>query len=219
MLRRASPWIVIMVLAGCRAPAPSFNAFAPYGSPHVPPPTTGSVGTPGSYYQAPATAPSGAPPVQPPTTMSPTLGTQPTTSPPSTWGTPPTTTMPPTLGTQPPTYNGASNQAGPTAASGVAQASYQQPATGASRSVLVSGSTSSSSSLQLNGMRVNDGTQPAEPQSFTPASSGLVEISDLPPANPNQPPTTMRVIQPTTTSTSTATSSSNSWQARDGNSP
>jgi hypothetical protein len=49
MMRYATGLIAVMCLVGCRAPAPSFNAFAPYGTPHVAPPTTGSVGTPNSY--------------------------------------------------------------------------------------------------------------------------------------------------------------------------
>jgi hypothetical protein len=103
---------------------------------------------------------------------------------------------------------------GTTGSSGVAQASYNQPASNGTRSVLVSGSKGSSS-LNLDGMHVNDATQPAEPQAFTPASSGMVEISQLPPATTtNLAPSQIRVIQPTTTNTSSATSSSNSWQAR-----
>lgn len=44
-------------LAGCHAPTPSFNLLAPYGSPTVPPPPTGAVGTSPDYYGAPKSSP------------------------------------------------------------------------------------------------------------------------------------------------------------------
>jgi hypothetical protein len=118
------------------------------------------------------------------------------------------------LGTQPttplPNYGASTGASGN---SGVAQASYQQPVDG-KRSVLVDGSKSSST-LNLDGMHVNDATQPAEPRAFTPGGSEMVEISQLPPANPtNRSPSQIRVIQPTTTNTSSATSSSGNWQSR-----
>ena len=50
---------IAWMLVGCRAPAPSFDVLAPYGSPTVPPPRTGAVGTAGQYY-APTT-PAGQP--------------------------------------------------------------------------------------------------------------------------------------------------------------
>ncbi|MBC8873064.1 MAG: hypothetical protein H8E44_26830 [Planctomycetes bacterium] len=56
--------ITVVCLAGCHAPTPSFDLLAPYGSPRVPPPSTGSHGTGGAYYNRtglPATsAPGGA---------------------------------------------------------------------------------------------------------------------------------------------------------------
>lgn len=41
-------WFTLLVVAaiGCRAPAPSFNPFLPQGPQRVPPPSTGSIGTP-----------------------------------------------------------------------------------------------------------------------------------------------------------------------------
>ena len=209
MMRYATGLIAVMCLVGCRAPAPSFNAFAPYGTPHVPPPTTGSVGTPNSYYQAPSGLPPAQPSAQPPTTGLPTTPL-PTTPLPTT----PTGPTAPTLGTPPttplPTYGASTETAG---MSGVAQASYQQPVDG-TRSVLVNGSQGSTT-LNLNGMHVNDATGPTEPQAFTPDGTEMVEISQLPPATPTtRSPSVIRVIQPTTTSTSSATSSSGNWQSR-----
>lgn len=48
--------IVVILLAGCHAPKPSFNVLAPYGSPRVPPPPTGAVGTSSDYYSSPSGA-------------------------------------------------------------------------------------------------------------------------------------------------------------------
>ena len=47
------------VLSACRAPAPTVDPFSPYGTQRVPPPVTGSIGTPAPqaapYYQGSAT--------------------------------------------------------------------------------------------------------------------------------------------------------------------
>ncbi len=43
-----------LLLLGCRAPTPSMNVFAPYGSATVPPPPTGAIGTPGAVLCATA---------------------------------------------------------------------------------------------------------------------------------------------------------------------
>lgn len=48
--------VIVVCLAGCHAPPPSFDLLAPYGSSRVPPPSTGSHGTGGAYYNR--TAPS-----------------------------------------------------------------------------------------------------------------------------------------------------------------
>ena len=42
--------VIVVCLAGCHAPTPSFDLLAPYGSSRVPPPSTGSHGTDGAYY-------------------------------------------------------------------------------------------------------------------------------------------------------------------------
>lgn len=42
--------VIVVCLAGCHAPTPSFDLLAPYGSSRVPPPSTGSHGTGGAYY-------------------------------------------------------------------------------------------------------------------------------------------------------------------------
>lgn len=42
--------IIVVGMAGCHAPTPSFDVLAPYGPQRVPPPGTGSHGTSGTYY-------------------------------------------------------------------------------------------------------------------------------------------------------------------------
>jgi hypothetical protein len=111
MLRSAAILLVAWSAIGCRAPKPSFNVFAPYGSSRVPPPPTGSMGNPGAYYQPPG--------ARPPGSQSPATNPQPSTSP-THLGTPtqPPASYPPTLGTpaQPqaaPAFMGAAREAGP----------------------------------------------------------------------------------------------------------
>jgi hypothetical protein len=59
MKRFAAFSALIMLLGGCRAPMPTIDLLAPYGSPRVPPPGTGTYGSPNSYYQgnSPTTSP------------------------------------------------------------------------------------------------------------------------------------------------------------------
>lgn len=76
MFRSAAIVVICVSFMGCRAPKPSMNVFAPYGSSRVPPPATGSMTNPNAYYQPP----NGAPPAQAPTqtpagaTTAPSLG-------------------------------------------------------------------------------------------------------------------------------------------------
>ena len=53
---------IMLALSGCRAPMPSFDLLAPYGTSRVPPPGTGSIGTGGNYY-TPPTGSTTSPPV------------------------------------------------------------------------------------------------------------------------------------------------------------
>ncbi|MCA9266213.1 MAG: hypothetical protein R3E01_26210 [Pirellulaceae bacterium] len=53
MARRVAVLIAILYLTGCRAPRPSYDPFAVYGPKVVPPPATGTLGQPNSYYQPP----------------------------------------------------------------------------------------------------------------------------------------------------------------------
>ena len=59
-------WFALTVLcligAGCRAPTPTIDPFAPYGARVIPPPATGAIGAPNGYYQpAPAGIPANGP--------------------------------------------------------------------------------------------------------------------------------------------------------------
>jgi hypothetical protein len=54
---------VALLLCGCRAPMPSMNLLAPYGTPRIPPPATGAYGAPKTYYQPPQGPPATAPAV------------------------------------------------------------------------------------------------------------------------------------------------------------
>ena len=171
MARYVTILIAACLLVGCRAPTPSFNVLAPYGSPTVPPPRTGAVGTAGQYY-AP-TAPAGQSPAALPATA-------PVGSPQSVPAAPPA--APPAV--PPVSYMGAVQDDLTDQAVPVAQASYEPgstladslPATTVSDDPLPidtlaqadEAATSSPSTLQLAGMRVNDATQVAEPRPFTP---------------------------------------------------
>jgi hypothetical protein len=61
MARLAAWFVILLVLAGCRAPMPSFKLFAPVGPSRVPPPATGSSNPVSPYYQKSA-QPSATPP-------------------------------------------------------------------------------------------------------------------------------------------------------------
>ena len=219
MMRCVAIFAIAWLMVGCRAPAPSFNLLAPYGSATVPPPRTGAVGAAGQYY-APTT-PAGQSPA--------TVPTAPTTA------TPAVVPQSPTAA-PPVSYMGAAHEGLSAETTSVAQASYEPgstrqsptPATTVTDDVLPPDSTtrpdreatgsSSTSTLQLNGMRVNDATQLAEPQRFDPASEP-VNIASLPNANANTP-SFLRFISPksgTTNGTSApreSTTSSSAWQSR-----
>jgi hypothetical protein len=57
MFRLSCCSLVVLALAGCRAPAPSFTPFASSGATCIEPPRTGSYGMPDPYYQ-PGSGPS-----------------------------------------------------------------------------------------------------------------------------------------------------------------
>jgi hypothetical protein len=220
-------------LAGCHAPAPSLDVLAPYGSPRVPPPRTGAIGTGGTYY-APTTpnpqAPSTTPPAGTTAPIPPAgLPAVPATSPvlPSTSTAAPPSTVPPV------SYMGGANETMSEAATHVAAASYRQgdqrdpaapPATtvtdASARSKSAASISDATSSLQLNGMRVNDATRANEPEQFTPAGEP-VNIASLPAANSNTP-SFLRFVTPkggngTGTPTpppATGSTSTGTWQSR-----
>jgi hypothetical protein len=61
----AASFILLVCLAGCHAPKPSFNLLAPYGTARVPPPSTNSPGGRPSYHNAPQTVPAATAPTLP----------------------------------------------------------------------------------------------------------------------------------------------------------
>ncbi len=90
MMRLLATISLALLLMGCRAPTPSMNVFAPYGSATVPAPPTGTIGGSGGYYapQSPATTVPNQPlPTQPPASPPPSTPGYGNLSPPATAGT------------------------------------------------------------------------------------------------------------------------------------
>ncbi len=182
---------LVLVLVGCRAPTPSMNVFAPYGSATVPPPPTGAIGNSGSYY-APQGSSGAAGQVTSPATGGATgSGVQFQT------GTPPASFMGtnnvPTPAVGRPAVAQASFEPGTTAGTNLSQATADSTLSSSSTPLPPGNSSHSSSTLKLNGMRVNDATTSTEPQQFTP-STAPINIADLPPANASQTPSFLRIL-------------------------
>lgn len=217
MTRCVTIFALAWMSLGCRAPAPSFDMLAPYGSPTVPPPRTGAVGTGGTYY-APA-----APNAQPSAT-NPSNTTSPAVLPSVAAPSSAQPVAPPV------SHMGGSTDALSDTATDVAHASYEPGSTSRANSLATTVTddvlppsptppvSDSSSALQLNGMRVNDATRLDEPKQFSPPSEPI-NIANLPSANSNAP-AFLRFISPKSTTgggTGTptpATPPSGAWQAR-----
>ncbi len=213
MVRQNAALLALLaLLAGCRAPTPSMNVFAPYGSATVPPPPTGTLGNGAGYYSSP-------------------------TTPPNAPATPPATALPPAgagYGAIPSTASGtatlASAMGEPTPATrayGVAQASYQPGSTsGTGLSGIAAPGTSgavdsadeSPSTLRIKGMPVNDATVPAEPQAGS-ASANPTDLATLPAANASSPSLLRIISSRSSTGTVPANASptppsTGNWQTR-----
>jgi len=69
-------FVLLGTIAGCHAPMPAFKPLIPYGPTRIPPPGTGSFGTPDPYYQPPASGEpaAGAAPMGAPATGAPPRG-------------------------------------------------------------------------------------------------------------------------------------------------
>lgn len=209
-----------VLLVGCRAPAPSFDMLAPYGSPTVPPPATGRVGTAGGYYPpaTPSPPPAGAIPSPSPMT------------------TPLPASTPQSPAVLPPgAYMGASTAPYTTLSDArVAPASFDaqrftdgdSPARASGGELVFSplprgGTTGAASSLRLNGMRATDATQLGEPHEFMPPRDTLPLLPSAP-GGLSTPQSYLRVIDshqvkaPGTASsvTSEPVVASGSWQSR-----
>jgi len=169
--------LVLVAALGCRAPMPAFNPLAPYGSTRVPPPATGNVNQPNSYY-----SPTGQPASGQPTLTTPPRTGYPANPPGNGWSaqpSPPTTTTASASQTTLP-----SASVVPAPASGVALASYpaavvpppEKPSSSAP--VTMNSTSSDAAALRLRGMPVNDATR-QEPQPFLP-SGQVIDITELP---------------------------------------
>ena len=196
MNRLIVAFVALVVLAGCRAPMPSFDPLAPYGSTRVPAPGTGSYGSPDTYYQGPeATTPVGS-------------GFRARTS---------ATENESGVQLASHTEDNAS-QVG----SGVKQASLETARLVPSGSVTESpirivepAPSESGTRPKLNGMRVKDATRPAEPAAFNPPEE-VIDISQLP--KPSASTANSRVVVSESVATGSSSSSGSSgtigWQSR-----
>lgn len=171
--------VIVLCLAGCHAPKPSFNILAPYGPSRVPPPSTSGQAPSGTYYNR--AAPSGTTtPLVPSTTRSPGTSqkTRTRTSTNSSqfasadsWK--PLRTK--STADPAPVFKGT---AGQKAEDQVLPVSYN--GAGKTEEATANGE----STLRLNGMRITDATSGEslpEPARFVPPM-GAIEISQLPPA-------------------------------------
>ena len=166
----------VLTAAGCHAPLPRFQPFAAAGSPRVPPPATGSYGRADTYYNS--TPSSGAQSALLNDAASATAQTDA-----SGWRTPETAigsgvAMPatsPAIGASISRSTAASPQSAQST-TGLSGSAAQQAAFIESPSPR---NLSAAGPLALNGMKVNDATQVAEPQRFLP-SGDVIEISQLP---------------------------------------
>ena len=172
----ASAAVLCLVVVGCNTPRPSFNPFAGYGSPRVPPPGTGSYAAPNDYYPN-ITVPNGSASRN---TSLPPIGN--TTLPiGNEWQPAGTSTTPDLKSSAAVIGSGAINQ------NGVAQTTYDQSLRNAPNPLIERSSFTSIAApqvviptgSQLNPMQVNDATGQTQPQPFV-ARGNLVEMSQLP---------------------------------------
>ncbi|MHB8970412.1 MAG: hypothetical protein ACYC3X_12525 [Pirellulaceae bacterium] len=228
MTRYVAIIIAVWMFAGCRAPVPSFDFLAPYGSPTVPSPRTGAIGTSGTYYSP--TTPGTAAPGTLPAATAPLVPSGPAATAPS--------FPPPSQPLVPPaSYMGASNAPLADATSSVALASFQAgvphpvtpPATTVTtvttvtdeslptdaRAETASRPSDSSSTLNLRGMPVNDATASAEPQASSSAGEPANSSSSNSPSflrfinsKPGASSGTVTAVPPTTTAPAAV------WQTR-----
>ncbi len=220
MARGVAIVLLIGLLAGCRAPAPSMSCLTPYMDSTVPPPRTGAVGSNGMYYAPPANGMMGAPAAAPPVTgagvapVAPGAGA-------------PVFTAPSQPLTPPASYMGAST--GNTDSSEVTLASFQagkpDEIASAEKDELADSAqpkAADANALKLDAMPVNDASEPA-PLPAGSAGSDPKNIATTPGPNGNAP-SFLRFINPRPAGETPATSSTpvqppassvaGTWQAR-----
>lgn len=161
--------VIVVCLAGCHAPPPSFDLLAPYGSSRVPPPSTGSLGTGGAYYNRTA----------PPATSVPSV--------PNSSRAPTGSQRMQTNASRPRAHLAADDSWKPIRTNATPDPAPAFPGvtgSAANRTLPVSynGTATGGTALRLNGMPVTDATRNAsfsEPARFRPPGDAI-EISQLP---------------------------------------
>ena len=186
MKESAALLAALILLAGCNSAPPSMNLLAPYGAKRVPPPATGSFARPDNYYQPSNRSGFSA------TGETPAYATGETSK---SGQTASGLTAAPRAASADGLTSAPKSESG-IPASGVQLVSMDgSPVTSAGGSQKTSTSTtgeppirivaaprtSTTAAPQLNGMVVNDATQPAEPAPFTPAGQ-VKDLSQYPQA-------------------------------------
>lgn len=171
MQKVAALAILFGCLLGCQGSQPSYNLLAPYGSCRVPPPSTGNHSSAAGYYT----------PTTPPTVTVPAGQGNATLGAPSAQVQQQSNTQM-ASGTWQPTGAAAQATQAP-----VQQASFREPAAGG-EAASVEGPAGT---LKLNGMRVNDATnvaQPVAPAQFVPPTQ-MAPLTQAPvPTGTGAPP-------------------------------
>jgi hypothetical protein len=214
-------WAITLAIAflGCRAPTPSFNVLAPYGSATVPPPATGSVGTGAGYYAPLGPGVPSPGPVTVPSSPSPVYGPQsPAVLPPASYlgGAQPTEATPSGSNATRASYDFVD-----TGPHELALSSSAQAGSSAMTELPHGGAADPASSLRLNGMRVSDATQAGEPREFLPPEEA-VPMAGSPVGSVDRSPAFLRILNsrgasPAGTPTpalSESTASNGTWRSR-----
>jgi hypothetical protein len=210
MKRVAFVFLLSFAFVGCRAPMPSANLLAPYGSKCVTPPPTGSINASGNYY-TPATTPSSTVP----------FGTGFRQTPNNRWSNldEPNATRVASTNSPAAQRDASTSKVIGAEDLDVALTSHQTPATVVPATTIIertgpirivqSDSRSVAAVPRLRGMTVTDATQSREPRQFNPTGR-VVAISELPDA----PATTRTTSVQPASHTSQGTALSGGWQSR-----
>ena len=211
-MKRAVALLLLVALAGCRAPMPSANMFRPLGQTRVPPPGTNGINSSGAYYSPSA-----------PATTTPTIGTGFRPKPINRWSNldPPEATRT----NQPAVAAGNNSKSQVIAAEDldVALTSHQAVITAPATNVIERngpiriGQASTArvvEPLRLRGMPVGGATSSQEPRTFVPQGR-VVDINELPDAPVTSSTSTAVTANPATRSnSSSATKTADGWRSK-----